>query len=396
MIDKPNTDDSPLPLLWLYGPGGVGKSAVGWELFTRLSREGTPIGYVDIDQIGMCYAAPTAENWVPEPASDRVRYRLKSRSLDTVAARFRAAGARGLIVSGIIDPVRGIDTSLLPHAAVTPCRLRVDRDEHLRRLTARGRPDEPLDEILQDAEDLDRNSFPGVVIDTTGLDLADVLGQVSKKTSGWPGSSAVRPSAGAAYGGTAEAPGEILWLSGPTGVGKSTVGWSVYMKSRLAGLHTAFLDLDQVGFLRPASAEDPGNHRLKAGNLAGIWRNFSASGTRRLVILGPLDRPEAAELYRAALPEATMTLCRMGVGRAQLDDRIARRGRGEAPGIAGDELKGLPQQALREACDRAWAEALAFERSGVADFSVATDGRTSPEIAEEILDRVGWVRATGT
>lgn len=224
----------------------------------------------------------------------------------------------------------------------------------MHRLAARGRPNEPLDELLQDAEDLDRSGLPGVVIDTTGLDVADVLGKVSRGTSGWLRSSEARLSAGGAYGGRAHAPGEILWLCGPTGVGKRTVSWSVYLKSGLAGQHTAFLDLDQVGFFRPASAKDPGNHRLKAGNLAGIWRNFAMSGARRLVILGPLDRPEAAEVYRAALPKATITLCRMGIGRARLDGRIVRRGRGEAPGsgIAGDELKGLPQKALHEFRDR--------------------------------------------
>lgn len=395
MIDSPDEDGGVLPLLWLYGPGGVGKTTVGWELFVRLSGEGGPIGYVDIDQIGMCYAAPTAENWVPEPASDRVRYRLKSRSLDAVAVRFRSAGARGLVVSGIVDPVCGIDASLLPHAAVTPCRLRVDRGSHVDRLLARGRPAEVISEILRDAESLDRNGLPGVVLDTTGLDVADVLGQVSKETSGWLGSGSGRLAGDGAYGGSVDAPGEILWLCGPTGVGKSTVAWSVYRRSRLAGQHTAFLDLDQVGFLRPGCAEDPGNHRLKAGNLAGIWRNFTGSGARRLVVLGPLDRPEAVEVYRAALPQATITLCRMGVGRGQLEERIVRRGRGEAPGsgIAGDELNGLSRDALYEVCDRAWAEAVALSRSGVADFSVDTDGRTGPEIAEEILDRAGWVGA---
>jgi len=418
MIESPNVDDRALPVLWLYGPGGVGKTAVGWELFRGLGREGVPVGYVDIDQLGICYGAPTAEDWAPEPAGDRVRHRLKSRGLDVVAARFREAGARGLVVSGIVDPEHGIDTSLLPHAAVTPCRLRVDRDEQLRRLTARGRPGEALDEILRDAGELDRNGLPGVVVDTTGLGVADVVRRVSRATSGWPGAGAARPSSGSGSGPGSgpgsgsgsgsddgspvdapgpDAPGEVLWLCGPTGVGKSTVAWSVYVKSRLAGQHTAFLDLDQVGFLSPASAGDPGSHRLKAGNLAGIWRTFAASGARRLVVLGPLDRPEAAEVYRAALPAATVTLCRMGVGRARLAERIARRGRGEAPGggMAGDELTGLSQEALREVGDRAWAEAVALARSGVADFSVDTDGRTGPEIAEEILDRAGWTRATG-
>jgi pantothenate kinase-related protein Tda10 len=45
-----------LPVLWLYGPSGIGKTTVTWELFVRLFREGVSTGYVDIDQLGMCYA----------------------------------------------------------------------------------------------------------------------------------------------------------------------------------------------------------------------------------------------------------------------------------------------------------------------------------------------------
>jgi AcrR family transcriptional regulator len=45
-----------LPVLWLYGPSGIGKTTVTWELFVRLVREGISTGYVDIDQLGMCYA----------------------------------------------------------------------------------------------------------------------------------------------------------------------------------------------------------------------------------------------------------------------------------------------------------------------------------------------------
>ena len=45
-----------LPVLWLYGPSGVGKTTVAWELFVRLAREGVATGYVDIEKLGMCYA----------------------------------------------------------------------------------------------------------------------------------------------------------------------------------------------------------------------------------------------------------------------------------------------------------------------------------------------------
>ena len=102
-----------LPVLWLYGPSGVGKTTVAWELFVRLAREGVPTGFVDIDQLGMCYAPPTPQHWAPEPTADPGRHRLKTRTLDAVVANFRAAGARCLAVPGVSNPVRGVETDLV-------------------------------------------------------------------------------------------------------------------------------------------------------------------------------------------------------------------------------------------------------------------------------------------
>jgi hypothetical protein len=48
-------------VLWLCDPPGVGKTMVGWEIFSHLARAGIEAGYVNVDQPGMCY---------PEPVSD--------------------------------------------------------------------------------------------------------------------------------------------------------------------------------------------------------------------------------------------------------------------------------------------------------------------------------------
>jgi hypothetical protein len=81
-----------------------------------------------------------------EPASDPVRYRLKSVNLDAVAANARDAGAAGLIVGGIVDPEHGIDLSLLPNVALTAIRLRAEPDETIchASLGPNGRPAEDL------------------------------------------------------------------------------------------------------------------------------------------------------------------------------------------------------------------------------------------------------------
>jgi hypothetical protein len=152
----------------------------------------------------------------------------------------------------------------------------------------------------------------------------------------------------------------------------------------------SFVDLDQLGFHRPSPGGDPGNHRLKAANLAAVWRSYRASGAACLIAVGPRDRPEDVATYTAALPAATITLCRLRASRRTLAERVARRGRGlkAARGLAGDELMGLSAARLNEIADRAARVMDAIE--GVGDLWVDTDDRPADEIAAEILKRTGW------
>ncbi|MFD9007344.1 hypothetical protein ACFV0T_41575 [Streptomyces sp. NPDC059582] len=378
-----------LPVLWLYGASGVGKTTVAWEVFVQLAGAGTPTGYVDIDQLGMCYAPPTPRHWAPEPDTDPGRHRLKARALDGVVTNFLDAGARSLVVPGVTDPDRGVDADLVPHATVTACRLRAEPAELGRRLAARGRPNEDLAEQLAYADALDRAFPTDLCIDTTGLTVTEVADRVRART-GWPDLWARMEDPSMMRREPDRTPGEILWLCGPAAVGKSTVGWQVYQQVRRAGVHAAFVDLDQIGFHRPTPAGDPGNHRLKAANLAAVWRAFRANGAGCLIAVGPLDRPEDMGAYAAALPAATITLCQLHASRRTLADRVRRRGRGITParGLAGDQLIGQPQARLREIADQA-ARALGA-LDGLGDLGVVTDDRPAGEIAAEILRRTGW------
>ena len=59
---------SQIPVLWITGPAGVGKSTISWQLFTELAGSGTPTAFADADQLCMCYPAPA-----DDPGRDRIR-----------------------------------------------------------------------------------------------------------------------------------------------------------------------------------------------------------------------------------------------------------------------------------------------------------------------------------
>lgn len=363
-----------LPVLWLYGTAAVGKTTAAWRLFRELAG---PIGFVDIDQIGMLYGPPTPENSAPEPLHDPGRHRMKARNLDAVVGNFRADGVTGLIVPGVVGPSHGPGD--LSHAARTAVRLRADADDLRKRMTRRGRPTDELAELVSHADALDR--LPGPCLDTTGLDAGEVVARLRSMIGSWPGPAA--PS-GAALA-TCDLPADIIWVCGPAAVGKSTVGWWVYQQLRDALERTAFVDLDQIGFRRPVT---DGNHRLKAANLASLWRTYAGEGARHLVIVGPVTA-RAVAVYRAALPAATFTICRLRATPATLADRVHARGGDSFPasGMAGDRLSGAPPSALARMAAEAVRDGAELDRTAVGDFTVDTDGRTPTDLAAEILAR---------
>jgi hypothetical protein len=180
----------PIPVLWICGPAGVGKTTAAWQIYSSLTAAGIRTGFADIDQLGMCY---------PAPESDPGRYQMQARNLGAVAANFRAAGAQCMIVSGVVDPAGGMPASLMPAAALTLARLRADSSEIVRRLTGRTRSAEDevaeaIKESLAEVAAFDASDFADVCLDITDVPAAEVPVVLRQRCRDWPGFS-LKPSA---------------------------------------------------------------------------------------------------------------------------------------------------------------------------------------------------------
>ena len=379
-----------LPVLWLCGPAGVGKSTVAWQLFTELALAGAHLAFVDTDQLGMC---------CPALPGDREGVRVKARNLGVMIPNYQAAGARCVIVNGVVDPVTGPRPDLLPVASVISCRLRASADEVVCRFTARdGQPDADLvREVRIEAAQMDRSTFADACVDTTGVPAGEVARLVRTACASWPGfartmaepASRVRPT-GRRDGGAADADGQVMVICGPAGVGKSTIGFQFYLECLNAGLAAGYVDLDQIGFIRPAPGSRAGRHVLKARNLAAIWQNCRAAGATHLIATGPIEDNEAARIYARELPAATITLCRLRAGPGELEQRIMSRGSGGSWPQPGDPLRGQPAEVLRQAAARAVGEAAALDRASLDTVTIDTDGRAPDHAARLIGQAASW------
>ncbi len=379
-------------MLLICGPAGVGKSTVSWQLYRELARSGVRVAFADSDQLCMCY---------PALAWDPGRQHIRAQNVGSMIANFRAAGAQCVIVNGVLGPA-GLETELLPDARVTICRLRAGAADVERRFSARHGGRDDIGELLREVRDeirlMDESSFADACVDTTGVPAGAVPGLVRAACKDWPGFTGRLEKAagrlpvppvpplppGPAAGGRA------ALITGPAGVGKSTIGFRFYLTCLSAGLTAGYFDLSQIGFLSPCPEDDPGCQRLKARNLAAIWRSYRAAGATHLVATGTIASQADLRLYAGELPGTDVALIRLRAGSGELTRRIMSRGAGGSWPEPGDRLRGQAAEFLARVADQAVRAAEAFDRPGAVVVGVDTTSRSPDESAGLSRDALGW------
>ncbi len=173
--DTPSAEHPGPPALLITGTVGAGKTTTADAAGALLAEAGTPHAVIDLDEL--------CRFW-PAPAGDRFNFGLLMRNLRCVAAGHREAGARMLILAGVVETpeeLRRCREAVGTGLAV--CRLRTGPAELRRRLARRHRGDPDglrwhLDRHAELDAVLDRAGIAGTEVETDGLTAAEAAAAV--------------------------------------------------------------------------------------------------------------------------------------------------------------------------------------------------------------------------
>lgn len=177
---------------------------------------------------------------------------------------------------------------------------------------------------------------------------------------------------------------QLLLITGPAGVGKSTLSWELSAQLAAAQIAHAVVETDELDrvYPRPGAKEldaiQPGTTDVSAINLAAIWSTYRALGHSRLIMSGVMIHLDFDRRWiLAAIPDARITVVRMLATEATLLARLAQRETGPR---AADQVQRSLQQARRMA------------GQGAEDvFVLPTDGKAPKDLAGIVLNKTGWL-----
>lgn len=170
----------------------------------------------------------------------------------------------------------------------------------------------------------------------------------------------------------------LVMISGPVGVGKTSVGNEVSEQLIKLGIAHTFIDIDVLAQTFPRPGDDPFGSRLANENLASVWRNCAKAGSLNLIIAQVMETQREVGALERAIPGSEAVVFQLRASEAVLRERVGKR-----------EIGSGHDWHVARALELARSLALA----GPADHVIETDGRQVSEIAMEIVEHVRWQRS---
>lgn len=353
-----------LPVVWLFGAPGVGKSTAGYGVMSKLADAGVQAAFVDADQLRLASGVAASET------------ELIASALPALAEGYRAHGAQVMIASGLVHDRDHLAALLsgFPDGHALAIYLTASPETIRERVRQRGWMVQLADEAANYAARIDP-TFADLYFDNTHkapeLLAADITMAIATHLDNT--SSKVEKRAAET---PLVTPTRIIMVTGPGGAGVSTAGFQVFSRLAQAGESTGYLDANQLGFLGNKNF----GYRLaqvRATNARAVMSSLARGGAKVIVVSG---EPRAIDFLARAWDASKTEAFWLHASPAALGERIEMRSRGGGPPIPGDHRIGLAGLDLAESI----AVAVGESRS----MSVRPDGATMIDTSSMIPSQV--------
>jgi hypothetical protein len=167
-------------------------------------------------------------------------------------------------------------------------------------------------------------------------------------------------------------PVDVLVVTGPCGVGKSSVGFECMNLLEAANVPAARVD-GELAYYHPKRDPRGFGYPVATEALRAIWPVYAAQGIRRLLLARVVEDVEQRAIVERAIPSARLRILRLVAGEATIRARLAQREIGS----------GLDWHVRRSA---------EIARSTLGEPIDAE--RSVPEVSRDVLDRAGWLPHT--
>jgi predicted kinase len=170
-----------------------------------------------------------------------------------------------------------------------------------------------------------------------------------------------------------------LIVSGPVGVGKSTIAAEISHQLLAVGMNHLWVDIGALSGSFPRPADDPFGQRIAMRNLSDMWRHHVHAGGGLRVVLARVVKSETeAEGFSVAIPDAQLFICQLEAPVEVLRERLRERELGA----------GLAWHLNRA------GELAEILRGAPADLRLSSDGQSVADVAAEIIR--AWRPVVGT
>jgi adenylylsulfate kinase len=166
---------------------------------------------------------------------------------------------------------------------------------------------------------------------------------------------------------------KVLIITGPVGVGKTSVAYEISEILEKKQVHNAVIDLDLLRHAFPRPKDDPYNMKLGYKNLASIWGNYKEIGVTHLMIPDIVESEGNIDSIRKAIPDSETLVVRLKAEVETLHKRIRNHN---------------GRYLIEWHVERATQLHKEMEEKNLGDFVVDTENKSVEEVSSEIVSKL--------